>query len=30
IKVEIRRELKRFFNQFIERRPLILPQIITI
>ncbi|MBW1710837.1 MAG: ribonuclease J, partial [Deltaproteobacteria bacterium] len=30
IKSEIRRELKRFFNQVIERRPLILPQIITI
>ncbi|MBW2086744.1 MAG: ribonuclease J, partial [Deltaproteobacteria bacterium] len=30
IKAEIRRELKRFFNQVIERRPLILPQIITI
>ncbi len=30
IKADISRELKRFFNQVIDRRPLILPQIITV
>ena len=29
LKAEIHRELKRFFNRIIDRRPLILPQIIT-
>ncbi|MEE9556321.1 MAG: hypothetical protein V3V76_03585, partial [Candidatus Adiutricales bacterium] len=29
IKAEIHRELKRFFNRAIDRRPLIIPQIIT-
>ena len=29
IKAEIHRELKRFFNRAIDRRPLIIPQIIA-
>ena len=30
IKSEIRRELKRFFNRVLERRPVIIPQIIAL
>jgi len=30
IKADIQRELKRFYNQVLDRRPIILPQIITI
>jgi ribonuclease J len=30
IKADIQRELRRFYNQVLDRRPVILPQIITI
>jgi mRNA degradation ribonuclease J1/J2 len=30
IKADIQRELRRFYNQILDRRPVILPQIITL
>ncbi|MFH1135147.1 MAG: ribonuclease J [Pseudomonadota bacterium] len=30
IKVEVHRELKRFFYQILERRPVIIPQIVAL
>jgi ribonuclease J len=30
IRVEVRRELKKFFYQILERRPVIIPQIIAL